>query len=1052
MLRSADPSSRFMAYLAQMGAGTTPGYDVGTGFTPGFEGLGPLNMLLSPIMSSLAAQNGMFLGQFNPTVNVADMMRADAERRQLMDLVTANAKNIDANSWLDTTGGMMRMAGAAWGLDQQGAFRQAYQQAAPVLSMLASFNPELVDQLHGSRGSAALMAQGLFRGAQYRAGAVSGMPGMSGEDVKTLSKIIEERLYGTPEDVAEMRGVGMGELGRIFDEAQRRGYMPGSVSLRSRQGQLDALSQASGDTVEELAQLDDAEFGRRLRDFDATRVSGRLKELAGAVSAVRELFGSMGESNAPMTQLLGALEALTQNRLASMPASEVEMTVRRTKALLETTGMSLDGLLSLTSLSAQYGDQMGLDRAFAVTAGQHAAGFAAAYKQAFGSDFRAFGALSPDALAQREALLTQRAAGSEQAQLAGAVVRTVEGLKVGTDTRAGRLAEALRQGETMFEGRSMYQVLRADNLQGILRESGVDEAGIAAFGTAARDKFGNQEYIHRYGMDAMVRRLQPQEVIERMGRGAGENAVMRAMVASGTGQEAARQVARQVGPSLLAALLNAEDPAQLSTQAGRQEIIRKTLAAQIGDAAANNLAPAITLSFESQMNRQAQQYGFGDMTKLLQSQNTTVLRQEAQIQRVATAEAEIAKTLSPLGKAGPLARMVDMIQAGDANADIAKALGKAIGGIEIDTIRDLLDTTKTVRTLSGKLNPTAADLEALAAARTKMQETVQGVVSQAKTEGVDVGRMVGDDEVDLLQRSATDVAKQINAATADPTDKQSVSTLAKSLRTQLARTGNMAQALYADDESLRKIGKGGAKLIMQMEGSFTELMRLTQGDTDLLARALAGDESVDKALRDKIQAAHGNMLTFQRAITDSLSTADAPQRMTDEELAAEKKSFEEFRKTRTAADDDQVQAIIDQLGELGGFDTKNMSQEDVTALRRYMGRFGETRRKDVILALAARKRIETEAKDKGMSVDDFISAGLASEADIAVAGGLANFGRRGKEDVNSLREAFESFGPADEGAVPGRQEVSIKGTLNISQDGDTGELNGVGFGGMGGFV
>ena len=180
------------------------------------------------------------------------------------------------------------------------------------------------------------MAQHLFRGGQYRMDG-AGRMGLSGEDLRELTDTIGKRLYGTPEDTAVMRGIGMGQLGLVFDEGQRRGYLPGTLGARSRDGQLAALSRETGKTTAELAKLDDAEFGRQLRQFDANRVSARLKELAGSVSAMRELFGTMGQPNAPMTQIINALEAITQNRLANMPAAQVEQTVRKTKALIETT-------------------------------------------------------------------------------------------------------------------------------------------------------------------------------------------------------------------------------------------------------------------------------------------------------------------------------------------------------------------------------------------------------------------------------------------------------------------------------------------------------------------------------------------------------------------------------------------------------------------------------------------------------------------------------------------------------------------------------------------
>ncbi len=392
--------------------------------------------------------------------------------------------------------------------------------------------PGAVDALHGSHGSAAVMAGGLSRGGQYRMDAM-GAPGMGLESMQMLTGNIENQLYGNRAAIADMKGIGMGALGQIFDESSRRGYLPGSIGAAGRATQNKMLAGGDQKLLADLEKMSNEDIGPKLRQFDASRVTSRLKELAGSVSAMKEIFGSQGQPDAPMSQLLNALESITQNRLGSMPAAQVEQTVRMTKSLMDNTGMGLDAMMGLTSRSAAFGDKLGLSRGLAIHAGQTAAAMGAGYKNAFGS-FGAYDAMSAEEVTAREVVLATRAGGSEQAQFAGAAMRTVQAMGLGG--RAKALSEALASGATEFEGKSMYQVLRSENLSDIIRESG-GAGGVAALRSAMSDTFGNQEFIAAHNLGGIARKSQAVELEEKVGRPAGELGPGRRVAGEGLRQQ-----------------------------------------------------------------------------------------------------------------------------------------------------------------------------------------------------------------------------------------------------------------------------------------------------------------------------------------------------------------------------------------------------------------------------------------------------------------------------------------------------------------------------------
>ena len=189
--------------------------NAGTMFS-GYEPMasqGPLAMLdlISPFLGMqqpLSHSLGLYPGSFGFTgQNISDLMRMEGRRLESQRAASAAAQQTDVGTWMRMTGGMMNTMGLPFGLNEQAGMRQAYTNAAPMLAMMGQFAPSLVDSLHGSQGSAALMATNIARGGVYGFDS-SGIQGM-GSGLTDAIGSAAAQFYRSPALTAQMGGVGM---------------------------------------------------------------------------------------------------------------------------------------------------------------------------------------------------------------------------------------------------------------------------------------------------------------------------------------------------------------------------------------------------------------------------------------------------------------------------------------------------------------------------------------------------------------------------------------------------------------------------------------------------------------------------------------------------------------------------------------------------------------------------------------------------------------------------------------------------------------------------
>jgi hypothetical protein len=404
-----------------------------------------LNMVLQPMLGKFLGDKFMS-AQFLPMGNLYNQYRDKALFAAQQEAMRRGSE-VDQQTYIDMFAGMAQMAGTPFGVRERRAASTLAGDMSRIMPMIAPMAPEMFDRLHGSRGSALIMAQQMNLGGRYQIDPVTGRTGLTGDSVSQLTRRVYDRLYGPDADVREMKGLGAGRAGQLYDEMSRRGLMGSGLS---RDASLERIATAQNTTVAELRKLDNPTLDMKLRQFEADRIADKLKNMAGAVAAMQDIFGEMGQPDAPMSMLMNGLQMLTQNGMQSMSPEQVERMVRTTSNIARAGGMDMTAMMQLVATAAQRGDQFGLDRRFAATSAQGAAAFATAYGNMAGG-MRRWGMADKDKAAALAVQLETNAAASPIAQQLATVMRLQEefgGFKEGTEAKA--IYEALARGDTEY--------------------------------------------------------------------------------------------------------------------------------------------------------------------------------------------------------------------------------------------------------------------------------------------------------------------------------------------------------------------------------------------------------------------------------------------------------------------------------------------------------------------------------------------------------------------------------------------------------------------------
>jgi hypothetical protein len=414
--------------------------------------------------------------------------------------------------------------------------------------------------------------------------------------------------------------------------------------------------------------------------FHSGRVSARVKEMAGVVSAMRDIFGDMGRGDAPMQELIAGLEKLTQGGLATMDTGRMESLVRRTQQMAKMAGVSIDAVAAMQGASATRLESAGVDRSFAMDVVNSSMSFATAYGQVGEGGVGGWRKANKEKLMAMDQRLREQAAGSAAAHQMGAIMMLGEqGALTGGPALA--LYQAARNGD--FSGMGYMD---PEKFTQMLQSSGVS-AGTA--NQVLLNTKVTQEYVQRYRLQDVARDQQmktdlaiplqnllsggARATLRDFGMDGKENAVGSILFdALSKMSGATRADGSKRTEALMLALesgLGAETVNKLGGTAEARRNALRQMAMSGWNAMENNLGSIPGLAgFESAHNIFA-----------LMSPETT--RQRRVVEAQATSRAMMAQAMSGLGVPGPMQRIVDELTSGR-NVDLRSLATRFFGSAD----------------------------------------------------------------------------------------------------------------------------------------------------------------------------------------------------------------------------------------------------------------------------------------------------------------------------------------------------------------------------------
>lgn len=473
--------------------------------------------ITDPAMQMLINQHIMplLLKQMGPNAVAANYGQGNVYTEGLLknamgdrNRVTTFGKQQDTGPMQNAITGIAKMMGVNMGAREKEAMASMLPMLSEMMPGLDALIPGGLDSFYGAKGSAYKMAEGMYSGSRYRTDAVTGDRKMSGESILDITKRVHKNLYGDNADISEMSGLTAGQAGSLFDEMQKRGMTGGGA--RSRGDSLQKVADEMGKTIGDISEL--PELDQKLREIDANGISQKLKSMSKAVSAMKEIFGEAGQPNAPMAQVMGAIESLTQTNLQSMKPAEVENLIRSTHNASKIAGITMPQAYAQMGNVAGMLDRAGGDRIFAADTYIKSANETAAGKRIFGES-TAFGRLTPDKMLNLNEQINVQATvdpvANEYAKIINSVERYGAKLPEGSDLAAvyKALKDPNNNGEyTDASGKkkTISSILNSDKgINGMLRDAGMSDTSI---GFLSDETLNKQTIFENKGVQPAVRK------------------------------------------------------------------------------------------------------------------------------------------------------------------------------------------------------------------------------------------------------------------------------------------------------------------------------------------------------------------------------------------------------------------------------------------------------------------------------------------------------------------------------------------------------------------
>ena len=649
-----------------------------------------LNSVMGNVLTS-SLGNNFIPAQYAPTTNLYSQMAARNSFGAFRSSV-GQAATKDAPLIYEYMRGAARITGSEFGPREQEAARSFAASAAT--NIFPNVPTGFLEAIGGSTGTATAMAQNMYLGSRYATDPVTGRRGMSAESTAEITGRVFENLYGKGKDVTEMGGVTAGQAGALYDELQRRGQMGGAMP---RAKAMDKIAKDMNMTIAEISAM--PELDTKLRELDADRISGRLKEMSKAVSAMKEIFGEMGQPDAPMQQVVGAIEALTQANLPSSDPAKVERMIRDTSNTAKAAGIEMPQMFKLMGATAAMSDRAGLDRIFAPEITNKAVLENEASKRIFGGA-KAFGLSSFDKLINVSQQLGVEATKDPRTQQLAAVARLVDQYKFKPE--AGSELERVydivsgKKQATEEEKKNLLNISqRPGGMAEFLRSQKVSSATIQdVLGNPA----ANAEYMHKYDIGGKFGRTMQTERVVR-GMSASSSYLVERYGKdkdSGASEKLRNELtsnSKDISYIASSALMNASKE-ELNNP---EEVVKKALESHLKSKGLSNLNEkdqqvinSMAAGLTDNAKTYAQRSKFGSLSNMIVTLSPQAIR-EAQIsQAQVSQESQFQETLRGIGKTNVTQRVADLIRNAGPNTTLAEGVASILGSQNKDVVNNLL--------------------------------------------------------------------------------------------------------------------------------------------------------------------------------------------------------------------------------------------------------------------------------------------------------------------------------------------------------------------------
>jgi hypothetical protein len=449
-----------------------------------------LNQFIMPILTKQMGPNTIAANYGQGNVYTEGLLK-NAMRDRVG--VTEFGKQKDMIPMQNAMTGIAKMMGVNMGDREKEAMASMMPMVASMMPGLEGLIPGGLDSLYGARGSAYKMAEGMYAGSRYRTDPVTGDRKMSGQSILDVTKKVHENLYGDNADISQMSGLTAGQAGSLFDEMQKRGMTGGGS--RSRGDSLQKVANEMGKTIGDISEL--PELDQKLREIDANGISEKLKSMSKAVSAMKEIFGEAGQPNAPMSQVMGAIESLTQTNMQAMKPTEIEQLIRSTQNSAKIAGITMPQTYANIGNVAGMLDRAGGDRIFATEAYNRSVNETAAGKRIFGES-TAFGRLTPEKMLNLNEQINVQSTVDPIANEYAKIINAVDnyGVKLPKGSEIAAIYTALKDPDNNGEytdasgkKKTISSILNDERgINGILSDAGASRMTIANLSNESRNK------------------------------------------------------------------------------------------------------------------------------------------------------------------------------------------------------------------------------------------------------------------------------------------------------------------------------------------------------------------------------------------------------------------------------------------------------------------------------------------------------------------------------------------------------------------------------------